>query len=43
MKDGTTRVIKPLYFDGNALGIVESVTKSNLKYGVKNWISFIVN
>lgn len=41
--DGTTRVIRPLYFDGNAIGLVEAVTKSNLRYGVKNWTSYEVS
>lgn len=41
--DGTIRVVRPVHFDGNSLGIVEAVTRSNLKYGIKNWVSFEVN
>jgi len=39
--DGTTRVIKPLQCE-NILKLVEAITGSDLKHGIKNWTSYDV-
>ena len=41
--DGTVHIIRPVFFDGNSLGIVEAITKSNLRYKIKNWVSYEVS